>query len=122
MVTTPQDVALLDVRKAMGMFQRLQVPILGVVENMSLFACPRCGETTAIFGRAGGQRLAEEYGVPLLAQLPLDPEIREGGDAGVPITIRRPDSPASRAFRELAAAVARRLEESAGARPLPKLG
>lgn len=122
MVTTPQDVALLDVRKAMGMFQRLQVPILGVVENMSVFACPRCGETTAIFGRAGGQRLAEEYGVPLLAQLPLDPEIREGGDAGVPITVRRPDSLAGRAFRELAAAVARRLEESAGARPLPKLG
>src|SRR6267142_6378469 len=74
MVTTPQDVALLDVRKAVAMFQRLNVPIIGVVENMSVFACPHCGERTAIFGEAGGQRIADEYGVPLLARIPLDPE------------------------------------------------
>src|SRR5712692_9323501 len=78
MVTTPQEVALLDVRKAIGMFQRLNVPILGVVENMSVFACPHCGERTAIFGEAGGQRIADEYGVPLLARIPLDPETRAG--------------------------------------------
>ncbi len=111
MVTTPQDVALLDVRKAIGMFQRLNVPILGIVENMSTFACPHCGQHTAIFGNTGGQRLAEEYGVPLLAQVPLDPDTRLAGDEGTPITLRRPDSPQARTFRELAEAVRRRLGE-----------
>ncbi len=121
-VTTPQDVALLDVRKAIGMFQRLNVPILGVVENMSVFACPHCGQPTAIFGDAGGQRVADEYGVPLLARLPIDPETRVGGDTGLPITLRRPESPSAAAFRALAAAVARRLDELAPLRALPTLG
>jgi ATP-binding protein involved in chromosome partitioning len=122
MVTTPQEVALLDVRKAIGMFQRLNVPILGVVENMSSFACPRCGEHTSIFGDTGGQRLSEEYGVPLLARLPLDPETRIGGDEGLPIALRRPDSTQAGAFRDLAAAVVRRLEELAPLKSLPKIG
>jgi ATP-binding protein involved in chromosome partitioning len=122
MVTTPQDVALLDVRKAVAMFQRLNVPILGIVENMSGFVCPHCHERTNVFGVAGGQRLAEEYGVPLLAQLPLDPETRAAGDEGVPITLRRPDSAQAVAFRNLAAAVGRRLEELAPLRTLPKIG
>src|SRR2546425_9931769 len=100
MVTTPQDVALLDVRKAIGMFQRLNVPVLGVVENMSTFACPHCGGLTTNFGDTGGRRLSEEYGVPLLAQLPLDPETRAGGDEGLPITLRRPASTSAPAFRE----------------------
>src|SRR5262244_1695681 len=113
MVTTPQEVALLDVRKAIGMFQRLNVPVLGIVENMSDFACPHCGHHTAIFGDAGGQRLAEEYAVPLLARLPLDPETRVGGDEGSPITVRRPDSAPARAFGELASAVIERLESAA---------
>jgi ATP-binding protein involved in chromosome partitioning len=121
MVTTPQDVALLDVRKAIGMFQRLNVPILGVVENMSYFVCPHCGERTSIFGDTGGRRLAEEYGVPLLAQLPLDPETRVGGDLGVPITLRQPQSAQAAAFRELARAVARRLDEAVPG-PLPAIG
>src|SRR3989475_7081726 len=121
MVTTPQDVALLDVRKALGMFQRLNVPILGIVENMSTFACPHCGQHTAIFGAAGGQRLADEYGVPLLARLPLDPETRVGGDEGTPITVRRPDSPQARAFRDLAAAVAMRVDEVGKLGSLPKI-
>jgi len=121
MVTTPQDVALLDVRKAIGMFQRLNVPILGVVENMSTFACPHCGQHTAIFGDAGGGRLADEYGVPLLARLPLDPETRVGGDEGTPITVRRPDSAQARAFRDLAAAVTMRLDEVGGLGSLPKI-
>src|SRR6185312_11490343 len=121
MVTTPQDVALLDVRKAIGMFQRLNVPILGIVENMSTFACPHCQQHTAIFGDAGGTRLADEYGVPLLARLPLDPETRVGGDEGSPITVRRPDSPQAGAFRDLAAAVAMRLDQVGGAGSLPKI-
>jgi ATP-binding protein involved in chromosome partitioning len=122
MVTTPQDVALLDVRKAIGMFQRLNVPILGIVENMGAFLCPHCGQRTDVFGTTGGQRLAEEYGVPLLAQLPLDPETRVGGDEGTPIVLRRPQAPQAVAFRDLAAAVVRRLEEMAPLRSLPKLG
>jgi ATP-binding protein involved in chromosome partitioning len=121
MVTTPQDVALLDVRKAIGMFQRLNVPILGIVENMSTFACPHCGQHTAIFGETGGQRVAEEYGAPLLARLPLDPETRVGGDQGTPITVRRPDSPQARAFRDLAAAVQMRLDEVDASGSLPKI-
>src|SRR5262249_34024748 len=122
MVTTPQDVALLDVRKAVAMFQRLNVPIIGVVENMSVFACPHCGERTAIFGEAGGQRIADEYGVPLLARIPLDPETRAGGDSGVPITLRRPASPQAAAFRDLAAAVTRRLGGLAPLKSLPTIG
>jgi ATP-binding protein involved in chromosome partitioning len=120
-VTTPQDVALLDVRKAIGMFQRLNVPILGVVENMSTFACPHCGQHTNIFGESGGQRVADEYGAPLLARLPLDPETRVGGDEGTPITVRKPDSAQALAFRNLAAAVMRRIDELGALGSLPKI-
>ena len=121
MVTTPQDVALLDVRKAIGMFQRLNVPILGVVENMSTFACPHCGQHTSIFGETGGQRVAEEYGAPLLARLPLDPETRVGGDEGTPIVVRKPHSAQALAFRNLATAVTRRIDELGGLGSLPKI-
>jgi ATP-binding protein involved in chromosome partitioning len=109
MVTTPQAVALLDVRKALGMFRKLNVPLLGIVENMSVFVCPHCGERTNIFGSTGGRRIAEEYDIPLLAQIPLDPETRIGGDEGAPITVRRPDSPQAAAFRQLAEAVVARV-------------
>jgi ATP-binding protein involved in chromosome partitioning len=119
MVTTPQSVALLDVRKALGMFQRLNVPILGVVENMSTFACPHCGRHTAIFGDAGGTSISAEYGVPLLAQIPLEPETRVAGDEGMPITMRRPDSAQAQAFGGLARAVTRRLEELGPLSSLP---
>ena len=122
MVTTPQDVALLDVRKAIGMFQQLNVPVLGIVENMSYFTCPHCQERSYIFGDAGGQRIADEYGVPLLAQIPLDLETRVGGDEGTPIVVRRPDSPQAAAFRDLARAVIERAEAVAGLRPLPTVG
>jgi ATP-binding protein involved in chromosome partitioning len=121
MVTTPQEVALLDVRKAIGMFQRLNVPILGVVENMSTFACPHCGKHTSIFGETGGQRVADEYGAPLLARLPLDPETRVGGDEGTPITVRKPDSAQALAFRNLAAEVMRRIDELSALSSLPKI-
>jgi len=121
MVTTPQDVALLDVRKALGMFQRLNVPILGVVENMSGFVCPHCGERTAIFGDAGGNRISEEYGVPLLARIPLEPETRIAGDQGTPITLQRPDGAQAHAFGDLARAVERRLEELGPLSALPTI-
>ena len=122
MVTTPQDVALLDVRKAVGMFQRLNVPILGIVENMSHFVCPHCNATTPIFGDTGGRRVAEEYGVPLLAQIPLDPETRVAGDEGTPITLRKPDSAQAAVFRALARTVAERVESTAILGTLPKIG
>ena len=121
MVTTPQDVALLDVRKALGMFQRLNVPILGVVENMSGFVCPHCGERTAIFGDAGGNRISEEYGVPLLARIPLEPETRIAGDQGTPITLQRPEGAQAHAFGDLARAVERRLEELGPLSSLPTI-
>src|SRR2546426_531211 len=121
MVTTPQEVALLDVRKAIGMFQKLNVPLLGVVENMSHFVAPDTGRRYDIFGEGGGRRLADEYGIPLLAQIPLDPETRVGGDEGSPIALRRPDSQQAKVFRDLALAVRSRLGELAALKPLPKL-
>ena len=122
MVTTPQEVALLDVRKAIAMLQKLIVPLLGIVENMSYFVAPDTGKRYSIFGEGGGQRLADEYHVPLLAQVPLDPATRLAGDEGTPITVRAPDSPQARTFRDLATAVQRRLDEMAAQRPLPKIG
>jgi len=113
MVTTPQDVALLDVRKALAMFNKLNVPILGVVENMSHFIAPDTGARYAIFGEGGGKRVAEEFGVPLLGEIPLEVETREGGDAGVPIVVGRPESAQARAFQDVAAAVMRRVESVA---------
>jgi ATP-binding protein involved in chromosome partitioning len=118
MVTTPQDVALLDVRKGLTMFRKMNVPILGVVENMSYFVCPHCGERSNIFGEGGGQKIAREMRVPLLAQIPLDPATRKGGDEGMPIVIGTPSSPQAEAFRALAGAVAAQISIHA-ARKLP---
>ncbi|HEY8477402.1 MAG TPA: Mrp/NBP35 family ATP-binding protein [Chloroflexota bacterium] len=105
-VTTPQDVALQDVYKGVAMFKKLDVPIVGVVENMSYFVCPHCGETTEIFGKGGGQRVSERMGIPFLGRVPLDPRVREGGDAGLPIVVADPRSPVAEAFRQVAGAVA----------------
>ncbi len=121
MVTTPQEVALLDVRKAIAMFQRLNVPMLGIVENMSYFVAPDTGTRYAIFGEGGGKKVADEYGIPLLGQLPLDPDTRKGGDEGAPITVRRPDSAQAAAFREIARRVIERLGATATLRPLPTI-
>jgi len=101
-VTTPQDVALLDVERGMAMFGQVSTPVLGVVENMSAYVCPSCGTADAVFGEGGGETLAGRFGVPLLARIPLVPAIREGGDAGRPIVVADPDHPASLAFLELA--------------------
>ncbi len=114
MVTTPQDVALLDVRKALAMFRKLNVPILGLVENMSYFIAPDTGNRYAIFGEGGGQRVADEFGVPLLGQVPLEMETRKGGDSGVPITVGQPDSAQAEAFRKIAAVVVARLDAVSG--------
>jgi len=101
-VTTPQDVALVDARKSLHMFRKLEVPVLGIVENMSVYECPECGHIEHIFGDGGGLRTAEELGVPLLGSIPLDAAIVAGGDSGKPVVSERPDSPAGRAFTELA--------------------
>jgi ATP-binding protein involved in chromosome partitioning len=114
MVTTPQEVALLDVRRALGMFRKLNVPILGLVENMSFFIAPDTGRRYDIFGEGGGQRVADEFGVPLLGQIPLEVETRKGGDAGIPIVVGQPDSAQAEAFRKIAAAVIARLDAVAG--------
>ena len=108
-VSTPQEVALLDARKSLTMFEKLDTPILGLVENMSYFVCPNCAERHEIFGFGGAERAAKELDLPLLGRIPLDPEIREGGDRGMPILKCAPDSPQSGAFRVLAANVAARI-------------
>jgi ATP-binding protein involved in chromosome partitioning len=101
-VTTPQEVALLDVQRGIAMFSQVNTPILGVVENMSYHICPGCGARAEIFGHGGGRRIAEELGVPFLGEIPLVRAIREGMDAGLPVVIAAPDSPEARAFVEVA--------------------
>jgi ATP-binding protein involved in chromosome partitioning len=101
-VTTPQDVALLDVGRGMAMFAQVATPVLGVVENMSGYVCPHCGTEDPIFGKGGAARLAERFGVPLLAQIPIVPAVRESGDAGRPMVEADPAHPVSQRFAELA--------------------
>ncbi len=101
-VTTPQAVSLADVRRGIATFKRLDVPVWGIVENMSYFVCPHCGRPTEIFGQGGGAREAERQGVPLLGRIPLDPAVREAGDRGVPVVVGRPDSPAAQEFMKIA--------------------
>ena len=108
-VTTPQDIALLDARKAVQMFRKVEMSVLGGVENMSTHVCSQCGHEEAIFGSGGGQRMAEQYGLPLLGQLPLDLQIRKDLDEGRPSVASDPDSPISASYRELARNVAARL-------------
>ncbi|MFN0151968.1 MAG: P-loop NTPase [bacterium] len=108
-VTTPQEVALEDVYRAVQMFGQVRVPILGIVENMSGFACPHCGEVTSVFRSGGGAAAAEKSGVPLLGRIPLDPAICDGGDAGAPIVAAHPESPQSAGFRKIAGEVAAQL-------------
>jgi ATP-binding protein involved in chromosome partitioning len=112
-VTTPQDIALLDARKGLRMFQKVAIPVLGVVENMSIHICSRCGHEEPIFGAGGGVRMAEQYGVRLLGQLPLDIRIREETDAGRPTVIADPDGPVGRAYLETARRTAAQLSIAA---------
>ena len=108
LVTTPQDVALSDVRKAAAMFRTVNVPILGVVENMSYFNCPHCGERAEIFSHGGAESAAKRLGVPFLGAVPLEEGIREDADTGVPVVISRPDSAGAKAFEHIASQVAAR--------------
>ncbi|HEU4673064.1 MAG TPA: Mrp/NBP35 family ATP-binding protein [Candidatus Limnocylindrales bacterium] len=115
LVTTPQEVALSDVRKATAMLNRMSVPIVGIVENMSAFVCPHCGEATEIFGRGGGERFAQEQGLEFLGGIPLDVTVRQGGDVGVPAVAQREPGPAALALRALARTVAARMSVRAEA-------
>ncbi len=109
LVTTPQEVSLSDVGKALAMFKRMSVPVIGVVENMTAFACPHCGELTEIFGRGGGERFAAEHGLEYLGGIPLDITVRQGGDVGVPAVAQREPGPAASALTTLARTVAARM-------------
>ena len=124
-VTTPQDVALADVRRGIAMFQQMKAPILGLIENMSYHICPGCGARGELFGHGGGAAMARETGIPFLGEVPLVRAIREAGDAGTPLVAADPSHPQSRAFREIAERVLVRLEEArrtAARQPLPVVG
>jgi len=108
-VTTPQDVSLIDARKGLAMFQKVNVPVLGIVENMSYYLCPKCGHREEIFKHGGGRRTAEELHVPFLGEIPLDPKVALGGDAGRPIVAGEPKSPVAEAYLQIADAISRRL-------------
>ena len=108
-VTTPQEVSVGDALRGVKMFERVNVPVLGIVENMSWFECPHCGKPTALFGSGGGERLAKELELPLLAQIPLHPPVREGGDTGTPVVVADPGSSAAKALLSLAGRVREQL-------------
>ncbi|XP_062215167.1 iron-sulfur protein required for NADH dehydrogenase, mitochondrial-like isoform X2 [Phragmites australis] len=112
-VSTPQDIALIDARRGANMFRKVQVPILGLVENMSCFKCPKCGEKSYIFGEGGAQKTAEEMDMKLLGEIPLEISIRTGSDEGKPIVISSPNSASAQAYIHVAEKVTRRLKELA---------
>jgi ATP-binding protein involved in chromosome partitioning len=108
-VTTPQTIAVSDVRKAASMFNKLKVPMLGIVENMGTFCCPHCNKNSEIFSKGGAKSLADKHSIPLLGSVPLDPTVCEGGESGKPITLAHPDSAPAKAFREIARQTAARV-------------
>src|SRR5689334_16612130 len=112
-VSTPQDLALIDARRGIAMFRRVSVPVLGIVENMSTFICPKCGTRSDIFGHGGARHEAERLGVPFLGEVPLDMKIRETSDSGAPIVATQPDSPHAAAYRSIAAKVREQLGSGA---------
>jgi ATP-binding protein involved in chromosome partitioning len=118
-VSTPQDLALIDARRGIAMFRRVNVPVLGIVENMSTFICPHCGTRSDIFGHGGARHEAERLGVPFLGEVPLAIDIREKSDAGEPVVATDPDGPHAQAFRDIAAHVRDGLK--AESRPAPKI-
>ncbi len=105
-LTTPQEVSVLDAKKGLKMFQKVSVPVLGIIENMSWFECDGCGKRHHIFRQGGGRRIAESLGVPFLGEIPIDPEVAEAGDSGNPIVARKPDSQVSMAYRRIAGTLA----------------
>jgi ATP-binding protein involved in chromosome partitioning len=116
LVTTPQEVALADVSKALAMLKRMSVPVIGIVENMTGFVCAHCGELTEIFGRGGGERFAREHAIEFLGGIPLDITVRQGGDVGVPAVAQREPGPAAEALTALARTVAARMSVRAAGR------
>ena len=121
-VSTPQDLALIDARRGIAMFKQTQVPLIGIVENMSYFVCPHCGGRTDVFSHGGARREAEKLGVPFLGEAPLDIAIRLNSDEGRPIVASLPESAQARAFLDIARQVAETLEAGApGAKPPPRI-
>lgn len=108
-VTTPQDVSVLDAKKGLKMFQKVSVPVLGIIENMSYFICDNCEKKHYIFREGGGRRIAQSLGLPFLGEIPLEPEVAVGGDQGLPIVEKRPQSASAKAYREIAGAIAAEL-------------
>ena len=120
-VSTPQDLALIDARRGIAMFKRVNVPVLGIVENMSTFICPNCGTRSDIFGHGGARHEAERLGVPFLGEVPLEMSIRETSDSGLPIVATQPDSASAAAYRAIAAKVRDQLGTAGPARSAPKI-
>ena len=122
-VSTPQDVALIDARKGLNMFRRVEIPVLGLIENMSYFLCPSCGERSEIFGHGGARETAAQLGMDFLGEVPLHMAIRETSDAGAPIVATQPDSPQAKAYLEVAAMVAEKIDaqNAGGARKPPRI-
>jgi ATP-binding protein involved in chromosome partitioning len=120
-VSTPQDLALIDARRGVAMFKRVEVPILGIVENMALFVCPRCGETSHIFGHGGARAEATRLGVPFLGEVPLAVTIRETSDEGRPVVAVDPDGPHGRIYREIARQVWGTLSGDGARRAAPRI-
>jgi ATP-binding protein involved in chromosome partitioning len=120
-VSTPQDLALIDARRGVAMFKRVNVPVLGVIENMSYFLCPQCGTRSDIFGHGGARHEAERLGVPFLGEVPLHMTIREKSDAGLPVVATEPDGPHARIYRNIAAKVRDELKGVAAGRAAPKI-
>ena len=121
-VSTPQDIALIDARKGLAMFRKVAVPVLGIVENMSYFLCPKCGERSEIFGHGGARDEAAKLEVPFLGEIPLHLDIRTTSDSGHPIVVAQPDSAHSQAYRNIAGRVWKQLSApKRGARPAPRI-
>jgi ATP-binding protein involved in chromosome partitioning len=119
LVTTPQDLALADVVRAKQMFDKLSIPVLGIVENMNQFICPHCGKGTHIFDVGGGRRAAELMDISFLGDVPLELKIRQGGDRGIPVTVGHPESEESKAFMTIAGRVAARISQENVMRQAP---
>lgn len=117
MVTTPQEVSIVDVVKGIAMFEKVEIPILGIIENMSYYVCPSCGHHDEIFSHGGGKRLAQEVGTQFFGEIPIDTRIRFGGDAGVPVVIANPDSENAKRFLDLATAVAVKVAKNVLSKP-----
>jgi ATP-binding protein involved in chromosome partitioning len=120
-VSTPQDLALIDARKGLNMFRKVDVPVLGIVENMSYFNCPKCGEQSNIFGHGGARNEADKLGVPFLGEVPLDMIVRERSDSGQPVVVTAPDSQHAGIYRDIAARVMTEIQREGTLRPAPKI-